>query len=169
MKVFVKLTQAELREAAIGGVDRRLSALAMNRRSTHPETPDHLQHWYQTSIVGAIGELAVAKALGLRWDPTIGRIDATDVGNYEVRTTEQPNPVLRIRAHDNAAKTFLLCQYWRDRVLIHGWTLGQRVIDLDHMEFENCWSAPADTLYSMADLNTEIAWSEHVVPYGVTV
>jgi hypothetical protein len=165
MKVVVTLTREELERAAIGGVQRRLAGMYQNRRSTHPETPDHLQQWWESNVIGAIGELAVAKALDMEWDPTIGRVDCHDVGPYEVRTTQQPTPVLRYRTHNDPNNTYILCQYRRDRVLIHGWLKGRTVLDLGYMEHDDVYVAGADQLYSITDLPEPIAWSDSVKPY----
>lgn len=168
MKVLVTLTEKELREAACGGIERRIDAMKRGRKSTHPETPDHLQNWWQSHINGAIGEFAVAKALGVTWNPTIGQVNQKDVGEYEVRTTELPNPVLRYRGHNDPSSTYILCGLKNNRVLIHGWLPGYTVRDLGYMEFDNVWTAGADQLYPVTDLNTDILWSDTVIPYGVS-
>ena len=56
MRILVTLSEAELEEAALGGVRRRISGMAKQRKSTHPETPDHEQRWWESHVVGAIGE-----------------------------------------------------------------------------------------------------------------
>lgn len=166
MKVLVTLTEAELRLAAHGGVARNLDAMKRGRKSYQTDRPDHEQNWWQSHIIGAIGELAVAKALDLPWNPTVGQVDQKDVGEYEVRTSELPNPVLRFRNHNDPRSHYILAQLKQNRVLLHGWLPGGTVKLLGHMEFENCWVAPVDTLYSMADLNHDIQWSDTVTPYG---
>ena len=165
MKVLVTLTPAELEQAAFGGVQRRIAGIFQNRRSTHPETPDWKQQWWESNVIGAIGELAVAKALDMHWDPTIGRVDAHDVGDYEVRTTQLPNPVLRYRTHNDPKNRYILCSYKRDKVLIHGWLPGQTVLDLGYMEFDDVYTASADQLYSITDLPEPVAWSDMVQPF----
>ena len=166
MKILVTLSEAEMLEAAHGGVARRIDAMKRGRRSTHPETPDHLQNWWQSHIVGAFGEYAVAKAFGVTWDPTIGRVDQRDVGEWEVRTTELPEPKLRYRGHNDPRSTYILCSSRGNQVLIHGWLPGYTVRDLGYMEFDDCWVAGVDQLYSCADLLGEIQWGDTVAPYG---
>ena len=165
MKVLVTLTPAELEDAAVGGVRRRIAGLTQGRRSTHPDTPDWKQQWWESHVIGAIGEYAVAKALGRTWDPTIGRIDQRDVGNYEVRTTQLPNPVLRYRIHNDASAWYILCSYKRDQVLIHGWLPGQTVLDLGYMEHDDVYTAGPDQLYPITDLPENVEWGPQVVPY----
>ena len=169
MKVLVTLTEAEMREAALGGIERRLDAMRRGRRSTHPETPDYKQAWWQSHVVGAFGEFAVAKAFGLPWNPTIGQVDQRDVGEFEVRTTELPNPVLRYRGHNDPNAKYILCAYRGNQVLIHGWLPGYTVRDLGYMEFENVWTAGTDQLYSVVDLPVEIDWCDTVRPHSVRV
>lgn len=166
MKILVTLNENQLEAAAIGGVRRRIHGITKGRRSTHPETPDHKQNWWQSDIIGAIGEFAVAKALGEIWNPTIGEVNRKDVGDFEVRTTEQPTPLLRFRGHNDPSSKYILCSYRGNQVLIQGWLPGYTVRDLGYMEFDNVWTAGVDQLYSMADLNCEIQWSDTVKPYG---
>jgi hypothetical protein len=168
MKILVTLSEPELEEAALGGVRRRISGMAKQRKSTHPETPDHEQRWWESHVVGAIGEFAVAKALGELWRPTVGVIDQKDVGDFEVRTTQLPKPVLRYRAHNDARSNYILCSYRGNQVLIQGWLPGHTVKALGYEEFDGCWIAGLDQLFSMADLNAEIHWSDTVKPYGVS-
>lgn len=166
MRVLVTLNAQELREACHGGIERRIDAIKRGRKSTHPETPYHKQNWWQSDINGAIGEYAVAKALGVTWNPAIGQVDQKDVAEYEVRTTELPNPVLRYRGHNDPNSTYILCSIKNNVVLIQGWLPGYVVKDLGYMEFDNVWTAGIDQLYSVADLNTDILWSDTVTPYG---
>lgn len=168
MKVLVTLTAAELREAAHGGIERNIDAMKRGRRSYQTDRSDHEQNWWQSHINGAIGEFAVAKALNLSWNPTVGQINQKDVGEFEVRTTELPKPVLRFRVHNDPNSHYILCSLNKNKVLLQGWLPGRVVRDLGYMEYDNCWVAGVDQLYSMADLNTEIVWSDTVTPYGVT-
>lgn len=165
MKVLVTLSERELRKAAYGGMERNIDAMKRGRTSRQGDRPYHEQNWWQSHIIGAIGEFAVAKALGLSWDPTIGHIDKKDVGDFEVRTTELPNPVLRFRAHNDPRAHYILCGLKLNRVLIHGWLPGYAVRDLGYMEFDDCWVAEPESLFSMADLNAEIQWQDSVKPY----
>lgn len=167
MKILVRLTPDEVRRAAYGGVDRRISAMLDGRRGRrHENIPFERQQWWQTTIIGALGELAVAKALGHDWDPTIGRIDSADVGRYQVRATEAEDPKLRVRLHDKLTDTFILAQVRGHRVTLHGWAPGQYVRDHGREEFPNVWSIPAGHLFALQDLNTEIGWCDFVTPVG---
>lgn len=166
MKVLVTLSEQELEEASLGGIRRRIDGMTKKRRSTHPETPDHEQHWWESHIVGAIGEFAVAKALGEKWRPTIGLINQKDVGEFEVRTTQLPTPLLRYRSHNDPNSKYILCSYRGNQVLIQGWLPGYTVKQLGYEPYEGCWVAGVEQLYSMADLNADIHWNDRVKPYG---
>ena len=167
MKILVTLSNAEMEEAALGGVRRRIDALNRGRRSTHPETPDHQQQWWQSHIIGAFGEYAVAKALGVQWNPTIGQVDQRDVLDYEVRTTEAPTPLLRYRGHNDPRANYILVSSRGNQLLIQGWLPGHTVQALGYEEYENVWTAGVDQLYSMSDLNADVLWSDTVKPYGL--
>lgn len=166
MRVLVTLTPEELETAALGGVRRRINGITMGRRSTHPETPDHEQNWWESHVVGSIGEYAVAKALDVEWRPTVGQVDQKDVGEYEVRTTQLPKPLLRYREHNDPNSIYVLCSYRGNQVLIQGWLTGNSIKQLGKEEFNGVWVAQPGELYSVADLNTEIVWSDTVRPYS---
>ena len=54
MKILVRLTPDEVRRAAYGGVDRRISAMLDGRRGRrHENIPLERQQWWQTTIIGA--------------------------------------------------------------------------------------------------------------------
>lgn len=165
-RILVTLTHEELSRVAHAGLDRRLDAMAKGRQGRRHETiPDWKQAWFQTTVIGAFGEYAVCKAFDRLWNPTIGRIDASDVGSWEVRTTERPQPKLRVRAGDDNTKNYILCSYKGNQVLIQGWLPGARVVELGREEYDGVWTATLDELYSVVDLPGEIELGEHVRIY----
>lgn len=165
MKILVVLEPGELREAAIGGIDRRISAIVNGRRSHVKEKNYQQQNWWQSDVVGAVGEYAVAKAFGRPWSPTVGRIDALDVHRYQVRSTEQREARLRVRKWDNPEDLYILAQVHNNRVLLHGYLPGHRVLETGIEEFPNCWSVPTWDLYMMSDLPEDICWGKDVNIY----
>ena len=169
MKVLVVLNPDELEAAAHGGINRRIRAMQKDRRPNQPERPDHEQHWWQTDIIGAIGEYAVAKALGQQWQDLTSDVNGKDVLDYQVRTIENPKGGLKVRRHDNPLDIYILAQVSRNRVLIHGWMPGHQVIAYDHEIYPNCWTIPTAMLYKMADLPEEIYWGPTVTPYETPV
>jgi len=57
---------------------------------------------------GALGELAVSKALGLHWHLGASRYGATDVGEYHVRTRYSHDHDLIVRDTDSADGVYVL-------------------------------------------------------------
>jgi len=162
MKVVVTLTPSELEKAAYGGVQRRIQGIMKGLKSTHSETPDYKQNWWQSDIVGAIGEMAVAKAFGVEWQPTIGDIHRKDVLDYQVRTIENPSAGLRVRSHDLTDDIFILCQVRKNKALLHGYSTGAIVRDHAWEEFPRCFTLPKNQLFHVTDLAHPIEWSDHV-------
>lgn len=76
-------------------------------------------------VLGARGELAVAKALGLQWDATVNTFhNRGDVGDIEVRTRTNHSYDLLVRADDADDRRFVLV-IGIDRVFsIYGWKRG---------------------------------------------
>lgn len=166
MKILVTLTAEEMHDAASGGVDRRISAIMDQRRGRrHESIPDARQQWWQTTIIGAIGEYAVARAFGRPWSPTVGRIDALDVGLWQVRSTESTQPKLRVRLHDNLDDLYILAQVHNNKVLIHGYLPGHDVRRQGVEEYENVWAVTPDLLHLITDLPEDIAWGDRVTVY----
>ena len=163
MKILVTLTPGELREAATGGVDRRISAILDNRKGRrHEQIPLERQNWWQSDIIGAIGEYAVSKAFGRSWSPTIGRIDQADVAKWQVRSTESLNPKLRVRLHDHVDDLFILAQVRNHKILLHGYLPGREVRKQGAEEYEGVWAVTSDLLYLISDLPEDIAWGNGV-------
>jgi hypothetical protein len=131
-------------------------------KSTHSDTPDHKQNWWQSDIVGAIGEMAVAKAFGVEWEPTIGEINQKDVLDYQVRTIENPSAGLRVRSHDSTDDIFILAEVRKNKALLHGYSTGLLVRAHAWEEFPRCFTLPKEQLFHVTDLAHPIEWSEHV-------
>lgn len=89
----VTLTAQEVGQAAMVGIRRRYASI---RRS---DTMVAKSHW-EVDIVGALGECAVAKALGLYWSPDVNVFKVPDVGSLHVRSTKLKNGSLIIRPDD---------------------------------------------------------------------
>ena len=152
MKVRVNLTWDELDYAAKAGVNRNVRAMQKNRTPNQIERPEWEQNWWQTNIIGCIGELAVAKMFGCQWVDTEYDVNGKDVLDYQVRTIENPSASLRVRSRDALTDTFILAQVKKRSVLIHGYSTGQYVRQFGFEEFPHCWSIPKEELWSVADL-----------------
>ncbi len=122
----VVLDWQEVTTAAQIGIRRNVSALVKNRQNT--KGGDHDEHWDQ-HVRGALGECAVAKAVNQYWQPFIGRVDAVDLGNLEIRTTKVPNGRLIIRKEDSAEANWVFVRgHFRHLDGLHyeivGWIKG---------------------------------------------
>jgi hypothetical protein len=102
--ILVHLDWSEVHLACTVGVLRQISALQKKREGGHGRDRDRT---FQDHIEGAAGEIAVAKHTGLFWSGTIGRIDADDVGPYQVRATSHVNGRLVLHPEDNSEKLFI--------------------------------------------------------------
>jgi hypothetical protein len=146
--VRVILCDADMQIAAHGGVNRQLKG------GKHPKSPEVKywdQHFWQSHIIGAISEYAIAKLLDLEWQWEI-RQDKYDVGTYQVRATENPSNRLLVRKNDNPTDQFIFAKVHDNRVLLEGWTTGQRVIDHKDEIFKGTYVMPDYLLYPIADL-----------------
>ena len=162
MKTIVRvfLTPQEHSEACHGGVNRRLRALEKNRAPNQPERKYHEQNWFQTSISGAVAEAAVAKMFGLQWQDLDDDENGFDVLNYQVRSTENPDGLLKVRRRDNADHKFIFARVRNNEVRIHGWSTGAAVIDNDQETYPDCFEMPMYRLYPMTDLPEDIQWQD---------
>ena len=123
MKV-VRLTPQEVRLAAHAGVERRIKAIEIGRDERYAD--GHTTAW-QGDIDGCIGELAVAKALGIYWTGQ-ERINAPDCGRLEVRATRYRDGHLIV--HDGDEGIFVLTVLKDDRVLIAGCIAAEKAREI---------------------------------------
>jgi hypothetical protein len=80
--------------------------------------PDHL--------IGACGELAVCRWLGVRWDTDLTRFRLADVrDDIEVRTGRHPWGGLPVRLDDSPEKNYLLAIAKPPGVSLVGWLPGK--------------------------------------------
>lgn len=161
-KILVTLDMDELAFCAHTGVERRMSAMALNAKSQQTKRHYSEQNYWQSDIIGLIGEYAVAKAFSEHFVERPYDKNNFDVLTYQVRATEQKEPKLRVRAHNNFNHMYILAQVKNHRVLIHGWANGHDVKQYGILEYENCWSLPADNLNDMNALIDPIIYTDQV-------
>ena len=118
--MIVRLTWFERRIALSVGRERAARAAARNSTEIIPR-PQVYAH-----AVGAAGELAFAKALGVYWNFSVDTFrSAPDVAGYEVRTRTNPEWDLFIRPNDSDNRKYALVTIDRDKsFLIVGYLLG---------------------------------------------
>jgi hypothetical protein len=79
---IIILTATELMVASYVGSARNVQSMMRGwQRASGIQT----ETW-SSNIEGAAGEMAVAKLLNIYWQPVVGKLDADDVGPYQVRT-----------------------------------------------------------------------------------
>lgn len=112
--------------AILGGVARNMHALEAGLVS-HNGTGLGL---FEQDIQGAAAEQALAWLLGLPWDATVGRLDARDVGGYEVRWVGRDDQkcTLKVRPKDKPTSCFCLVCGSIPRFWFAGWAYGADVI-----------------------------------------
>lgn len=117
----LELTQEEVRRAALVGVQRHVENLYAGRADTHALRSDG---WGE-HITGAIGELAVARALGIEWTrQTFRTRHDGDAGGHEVRATIYDAGALILHPDDPDHRYFYLVTGRPPIVDVRGWILG---------------------------------------------
>ena len=115
----VRLTWFERRIALAVGRERAARAAARHSVEVIPR-PQLYAH-----AVGAAGELAFAKALGIYWNFSVDTFrSAPDVGGYEVRTRTNPRWDLFVRRNDSDSRRYVLVSIDDKCFIIRGFILG---------------------------------------------
>lgn len=122
--IKITLNTGELRVAAVAGVERHIQALRRGYTPKHGADPNTI---WQIHCEGACGEAAVAKALGIPFNPTINTFrDVADVGiDIEVRTRSEHWHDLIIRPDDADDSLFVLVTGRAPTYKIRGGILGK--------------------------------------------
>lgn len=114
-------------------------------------------------VLGCIGEIAVAKLLGLEQYLFVNKTaiqGAADLpGNIEVKTRSNHNYDLLVQLDDDPSKTFILATYEDGtNVVIHGWIAGQHAMRKELVrEFVRnrpCYAVPQHALRPIETLPT---------------
>lgn len=133
--IDITLTEAQFRHAALAGFLRQAENIVAGRRDGYGFTGDG----WAAHILGAVGEYAVAAALGIHW-PGPGTLRAPDVGQLQVRTRNRHSYELIIHPADENAAAFVLVTTDPATPLVyrvHGWLLGR------HGKRREWWNDPA--------------------------
>lgn len=117
----VSLSWREVRLAALAGVDRHIYALSKELPDRHG-LADGVSRGWDLHVIGAIGEWATAKALGLYWSDHLP--GPGDIGKLEVRSTPRPNGPLIVRPRDPDAVPFVLVAGSPPVLRVVGWLAG---------------------------------------------
>lgn len=131
--MMIELTLAEVIQAALAGVMRRVQNM---KRGTRDRFGQPTTDYWSIDIEGCCGELAVAKYLGRFWSGAIGDISADDVGVVQVRTTGRESGRLILHPEDKDDRVFILVVGNAPRFDIRGWIIAQ------HGKRDEFWSDP---------------------------
>tara|TARA_R110000803_G_C11989495_1_gene321960 strand:- start:9029 stop:9499 length:471 start_codon:yes stop_codon:yes gene_type:complete len=115
----VVLTPSEMVLAASAGVMRNVKNINAKLKDAYKADPN--QGW-QMHIEGALGEMALAKFLGLYW-PGVGKMRGTDVGEVDVRTRSRADYELILHEKDPDDRVFWLLCGNNGRYDVKGWIL----------------------------------------------
>lgn len=119
----IKLSWYEILHAAYAGVSRSVSGMKDGRSLE----PGRNGERFGQDCIGAIGEFAVSKVLGMHWSPAVGFLDTGigDVGGVQVKSTSRGNGSLILRLNDEDRFRFVLCRMPSlPLVEIAGWIQG---------------------------------------------
>jgi hypothetical protein len=110
--VIISLTGPETYIAAQIGVMRNVAAHQRGLPRGNRSAEFNNAHQWETDVNGALAELAVAKAYGVYWNPSVNVGKAPDVGSLQVRSNTNKNGHLIIRESDKDDEIFVLviCQ-----------------------------------------------------------
>ena len=105
--MLVQLTNAE-RATVMQVASMRLAAFELN--GFQEDEANARRDHYHDHILGASGEMAVAKAFNKYWDFSVNKFSAGgDVQELQVRTTRYAdNPLLMVEPHDKDDALFVL-------------------------------------------------------------
>jgi len=105
---IVKLTRQECFDASMVGVLRMIGSLHIKNK--HGAKAKNLHETIGIDILGAMGEMALAKHLGVFWSRSINTFhNVADIqGGIEVRTVSAPHYKLILRGNDDPDRTYFL-------------------------------------------------------------
>ena len=118
----ITLTATEMMVAAYVGSGRNVQSLCRGWKRTSGIKTDT----WSSNVEGAAGEIAVAKSLGIYWQPVVGTLDADDVGPYQVRTNmSRKHDDLCLRPNDRPDRLYISVLSFAPEFIILGFISGQ--------------------------------------------
>jgi hypothetical protein len=150
----ITLPFEDMLTAGIVGLRRHISGMALDRQ--HHVGAAAAAQSYDNHILGAQGELAVAKAFNLYWDAAVGRVDCCDVGGViEVKCQRLGRGFgLAIRPNYKPEKPYVLVRAEPpNKFVLVGWLYGRHAWDMGTpMPDFGVRAVPATLLRSIAEL-----------------
>jgi len=117
----IELSPSEMYAGALAGIMRQIENLRLGRQSTHGADQNKL---WQIHIDGALGELAVAKCLGIYWAGK-GEFRGPDVGSVDVRSSPLHTNRLILHPDDPDDRRFYFVTGMYGKYQVHGWCRGE--------------------------------------------
>ena len=114
--IEVRLTLAEMQIAAQVGIQRQIQNL---KTGAVPAYGAGSKNDWQLHVEGALGEMALAKCLGVYWDGK-GKMRAPDVGECDVRTRSKHSYDLIIHDRDDDDRYIYLLTGGNGQYIFHG-------------------------------------------------
>lgn len=134
----IVLTKTEF-SAAVDGANKRFITAATGRWAGHRDPEQTEMQRMINNIIAVMGEIAVAKALGVYFVPPLNTFhkqpDVAD--DIEVRATAKPKYSLMIRDNDNLDRKFVLVIVSDLSCRIAGWCYGHERETLGKLEDPN--------------------------------
>jgi hypothetical protein len=126
--MIVRLSEYETLVGAQVGMMRNIQSIKSGKVDFVGGPPEGIG--WNIHVEGACGEMAVAKAFGVYWNPTVNTYqDGGDVGDeWQVRTRSRDDYELYVRPRDlekKADKPFILVTGAAPRFRIVGWMIGK--------------------------------------------
>jgi len=119
----VGLPKDEMLYGALVGCTRQIDNVwKPNLKNTYDAPPEQA---FQFHVLGALGEMAVAKHYDLFWSGALGDYKAHDVGGAQVRTTAKPDGCLIVHARDADSDPFIFVVQDKWNFWLRGWILGK--------------------------------------------
>lgn len=148
--VTVHISPEEFARCAAGGMLRFVSSSSKghNHRSVRERT---YYERLEDETVGAVGEYALCKYLGIEWDAPVDTFhNVPDVGDVEVRATRHDTGCLVVRDNDADDRIFVLVTGTAPTVEIRGWIRGvdakREVFIRDPHGHRRAWFVPQHAL-----------------------
>lgn len=152
-EVVIQMTDAELFLAATLGNMRRLKSKKLNDKKHSKDTD------WGIDTIGAIAEMAVAKHLGVYWEPTVNTFKRPDVAGLQVRSSHLVDACLIVRRNDSDRDRFVLVIVCDNECRIAGWCPGD-FAKADMYWRKDAWFVPQDDLLKLVRDNERQRISE---------
>jgi hypothetical protein len=121
--VIVTLSLAEMLAGSNVGIIRRYESWKRHHKPSNGIPDD--QFGCGVQVEGALGEIAVAKAIDRYWDMSVNTFKRADIGEkIQVRTRSKHSYDLIIRDNDNPNHVYVLVTGVGPEFYIRGWCYG---------------------------------------------